>query len=330
MPAITRSAAMLAIALAGLQSLCISQTVLAQDYPTRPIRLVIPFAAGGTTDSVGRVLAAGLSTRLGQQVIVENKPGAGSQIGLEYVMHAPADGYTIALGGSDGLAVMHAIRRKSPYDSLKDFTPIALVANAALSYTVNAKVPANTLKDFIAYARSKPGAVRYGSAGVGTTLHLGIEQLQAMAGIDMVHVPYKGGAPMMTDVVAGEVELVLTSADFAKRWADTGQLRVLAQADTVRHPLLPNVPTTTEAGMPELQAVTWFGLFGPAGLPRPIVERIAAELPALLADRTLIDRLITVGAYTRFTPAAEIPSIITEDTARWTRIVRDARIPLQD
>lgn len=326
----TRITAALCTAFAASVAALASGPASAQEYPSRPMRLVIPFAAGGTTDSTGRLIAAGLSTRLGQQVVVENRPGAGSQIGMEYVARAVPDGYTLAFGGSDGLVVLPAVKKKAPYDSVKDFTPVAIVANAALSFTINAKVPANNLREFIAYAKSKPGAVRYGSAGVGTTLHLGIEHLQALAGLDMIHVPYKGGLPMMTDVVAGEVELVLTSADFAKRFADTGQLRVLAQADNRRHPLLPNVPTTADAGMPDVKAVSWFGIFGPAGMPRTVVDRIAKELPSLLEDKTLIDRLILVGAYTRFVPANEIPKIITDEIAHWSKLVRDAKIPLQD
>lgn len=308
----------------------LASSARAQDYPTRPVRLVIPFAAGGTTDSTGRLVAAGLSSRLGQQFVVENRPGAGSQIGMEYVKGVAPDGYTVVLGGSDGLVVLPAIKKKPPYDSLKDFSPIAVVANASLHFTVNAKVPANTLKEFIDYARARPGKVRYGTAGVGTVLHLGIEHLAAISRLDMIHVPYKGGAPMMTDVVAGEVELVLTSADFAKRFADTGQLRVLAQADGRRHPLLPNVPTTAEVGLPEVKAVSWFALMGPAGLPRNVTDRISKELPSLLEDKTLVDRLIQVGAYARYVPGSEIPKMITEELAHWTRLVRDAKIPLQD
>ena len=317
-------------------ALCTAVTALlpalssAQEYPNRPVRLVIPFAAGGTTDSVGRLLAAGLSPRLGQQMVVENRPGAGSQIGLEYAARQAPDGYTLVLGGADGLAVLPAIKKKAPYDPVKEFAPIALVANAALSYTINAKVPANTLAEFIAFAKSKPGAIRYGTAGVGSSLHLGVEHLQALGGLDMIHVPYKGGAPMMAAVVAGEVELVLTSADFAKRFADTGQLKVLAQADTRRHPLLPNVPTTTDAGMRDLQTVSWFGFFGPAGLPKNVVDRIAKELPPLLEDKSLIDRMILVGAYANFVPTGEVSRVITTDLARWTKLVQDTKIPLQD
>ncbi|MFN0306055.1 MAG: Bug family tripartite tricarboxylate transporter substrate binding protein [Burkholderiales bacterium] len=302
----------------------------AQDYPNRPVRLIVPFAPGGTTDSVGRLVAASLSTRLGQQVVVENRPGAGSQIGLEYVARVPADGYTLILGASDGLVILPVMKKKAPYDALNDFTPVAIVGAAPLSYTVFAKFPANSLAELIAYAKAKPGGIRYGSAGVGTTLHLGIELLQALTGTEMVHVPYKGGAPMMADIVAGQIELVLTSADFAKKFADSGHLRVLAQADTRRHALLPNAPTTTEVGQPELQAVSWFGVFGPAGLPKPIVDRVAKELSTVLQDPVLGERMTLVGANVRYVPPEGIAKLITDDTAKWGRVVRDAKIPLQD
>lgn len=304
--------------------------VAAQDFPNRPIKLVVPFPPGGSTDAVSRVVAASLTPRLGQQVIVENRPGAGSQIGLEFVARSAPDGYTLVLGAADGLVVLPVMKKKAPYDPIKDFTPIAVVAEVPLSYAVNVKFPANTLGELIAHAKSKPGSVRYGSAGVGTTLHLGVELLQAITGTQMVHVPYKGGGPMMVDIVAGEIEMVLTSSDLAKKYTDSGHIRTLAQADTRRHPLLPNVPTTAEVGQPELRAVSWMGIFGPAGVPKSSVDRLAKELAPLLEEPAIRERMILVGANVRYIPSGNIAKLITDETAKWGRVVREQRIPLQD
>ena len=308
----------------------VSEPAHAQDYPTRLIRLIVPLAPGGTTDSVARLLAAALSPKLGQPVVVENRPGAGTQVGMEHVLRAPADGYTLLLGGTDGLAILPAMKKKAPFDPVKDFTPIAVVAETPLVFATNSKFAPNSFAELIAYAKSKPGAIRYGSPGVGTSLHLGVEWLMSATGTDMLHVPYKGGGPMMTGIVAGEVDLVMTSPDFAKRYQDSGHMKVLAQADKTRHVLLPNSPTTAEVGFPDIQVVSAFAFLAPAGLPRPIVDRIARELGPILQDATLKERLLQVGATAAYLPPNDLSKLIAEEFQRSTRIVKDARIPLQD
>ncbi len=307
-----------------------SALVEAQSYPTRPIRLIVPFAPGGSNDAVGRLMAASLGPRLGQPVIVENRPGAGSQIGLESVVRSPADGYVLLFGATDGLAVVPAMKKQAPYDPVRDFTPIAVVARVPLVFVVHSKFAPGTLAELVAFARAKPNAVRYGTGGVGSLLHLGVEQLLANTKTQMVHVPYKGGGPMMQDVVAGQVEMVLTAVDFTKRFTESGQLKALAIADTTRHALLPNVPTTAEVGMPELLVVSWFGILGPAGLPKGIVESIGKEVAAALEDGTLKERLLNVGATAAYMNASDYGRHIAEEYPRWARLVKDANIPLQD
>jgi tripartite-type tricarboxylate transporter receptor subunit TctC len=302
----------------------------AQNYPNRAVRLVVPFAPGGSTDAVGRLVAASLAPRLGQPVVVENRPGAGSQIGLEFVTRATPDGYTLLLGSTDGLAIVPAMKKQAPYDPVKDFTPIAVVARVPLAFVVNVKFPPNTLAELVKYAKANPNGVRYGSGGVGSLLHLGVEQLVSSTGTQMIHVPYKGGGPMMQDIVAGQVELVVTSTDFTKRFVDSGQLKALAVADTTRHPLIPNVPTTAEAGMPDLLVVSWFGILGPPALPRPIVDRVGKELAIVMDDASLKERLLQVGATAAYQPADEYARHIADEQRRWTRLVKDSNIPLQD
>jgi tripartite-type tricarboxylate transporter receptor subunit TctC len=302
----------------------------AQNYPARPIRLIVPFAPGGSNDAVARLMAANLGPRLGQPVVVENRPGAGSQIGLESVVRSAADGYVLLFGATDGLAVVPAMKKQAPYDPVRDFTPIAAVARVPLVFAVHAKFAPTTMSELVAAARSKPNAVRYGTAGYGSLLHLGIEQLLANTKTQMTHIPYKGGGPMMQDVVAGQVEMVLTAADFVKRFTESGQLKALATADTTRHPLIPNVPTTAEAGMPELLVVSWFGILGPPGLPKTIVDGIGKEVAVAMEDATLRERMLNVGATASLKNAGDYGRHIAEEYRRWSQLVKDANIPLQD
>lgn len=314
----------------ALAAIVFGGAVQAQSYPARPIRLIVPFAPGGSNDAVARVMAANLGPRLGQPVVVENRPGAGSQIGVESVVRSPADGYTLLFGATDGLAIVPAMRKQAPYDPVRDLTPIAAVARVPLVFVVHAKFPPATMAEFVAAARAKPNGVRYGSAGYGSLLHLGVEQLLAMTKTAMVHIPYKGGGPMMQDVVAGQVDMVITAVDFTKRFTESGQLRALAIADTTRHAMLPNVPTTAEVGMPELHIVSGFGILGPPGLPKAIVDHVGKEVAAVLEDATLKERMLNVGATAAYQNASDYGRYIDAESRRWARLVKEANIPLQD
>ncbi len=302
----------------------------AQQYPNKPIRLIVPYPPGGVSDAVGRLVAQGLSERLGQTVVVDNRPGAGSQIGHEAQAKAAPDGYTLILGTADGLAILPVLRKRLPYDPIKDFTPIGLVARNPLIFAVSAKFPAHTLQEFVAYANAHPGAVRYGSAGIGSMPHFAVELLRTSAGIHLVHVPYKGGAPVMTDLIAGQIDMAATNADLAKRFHESAQIKVLAQASNTRHPLLPNIPTTAEAGMPDVVVSSYFGVLGPANLPQSIVARVSKDLATVVEQPAMRKRFIDIGAESTPTSPERFSQFIIEEIQKWRKVVATAGIPLQD
>ena len=308
----------------------LATAVHAQDYPSRPIRLIVPFPPGGTTDTLARVFSQFLQERIGQPIVIDNRGGAGSQIGVDAGAKAPADGYTLLFGPADGLSLLPAVKKKVPYDTAKDFTPIAFVARSPLAYAVNSKLPVNTLAELIAYARSKPGALRFGSAGFGSILHLGMELLRVDARIDMLHVPYKGGGPALQDLIAGQIEMMSPGPVGIAKRAEAGQLRALAQTGPTRHPLLPNVPTTAELGMPELQVVSWFGVLGPAGLPQPIVDQLSREIAAVLDQPAVKKRFIDVGCEADNMSPAQFGQFIAAETRKWAGVVKAAGLQQQE
>lgn len=300
----------------------------ARSWPSRPIRLIVPFGAGGATDVVARLVAQSLERKLGQPVLVENRPGAGAQLGTQMAAKEKADGYTLLFGTSDGLSIAPQTRSTKLYDPVRDFTPIALVAHVPIVCIVNAKFPATNLKELIAYAKSKPGTVRYGSAGTGSILHLANALLEVRTGTKMVHVPYKGGAQMMTDLAAGQIELVAATAELAKRFGS--QVRAIAQFDTRRHPLLPDVPTAAEQGFPDLVVVSSFGVVGPAGLPQPVVTRVAKALEDLTSQEAFREGLVKLGGVASFQPPEAFGRYIAEENAMWHRVVTEAKLPPLD
>jgi len=301
---------------------------LAQAYPAKPVRLVIPFAPGGATDITGRLVADRLSGRLGQNVVVENRPGAGGQLGTEVVVRAAPDGYTLLLGSADGLVVVPRLRRRPPYDPIKDLTPIALVARSPVVFIASAGLPFKDLNDVIAYARTRPGAVRYGSAGIGSILHLASELLAMKSNVQMLHIPYKGGAPMMSALAAGEIEMAAATAELARRFGD--KVRAIGQAANARHPLLPDVPTTVELGLPEVIAVSAFGVVGPAGMPADIVNRLARELAAITSASDMEKQLIATGGIASYMSPGEFSRFIADENRHWAGVIKRANIPLID
>lgn len=308
----------------------LAAVVQAQDYPSRPIRLIVPFPPGGTTDTLARVFSQFLQERIGQPVVIDNRGGAGSQIGVEAGARATPDGYTLLFGPADGLALLPVVKKKVPYDTAKDFTPIAFVARSPLAYTVNPKVPVNTLAELVAHAKAKPGALRFGSAGFGSILHLGMELLLVQARIDMLHVPYKGGGPALQDLIAGQIDMMSPGPVGIAKRAEAGQLRVLAQTGPTRHPLLPNAPTTAELGMADVLVVSWFGVLGPAGLPQPIVDQLSREIAAVLDQPAVKKRFIDVGCEADKMSPAEFGQFIAAETRKWAGVVKAAGIQQQD
>lgn len=298
---------------------------LAQSYPTSPIRLVVGYAPGGTTDSIARVLSQHLQDQLGQPVVVENRPGASTQIATDTVIKAKPDGYTLLLTTSD-LTILPGIRKTSPWDVLKDVTPVAMIATSPFVYTVSKGVPVSNLKDFVALAKSKPGGLRYGSAGTGSVLHLVGEMLKVDAGIDVIHVPYRGGAPIVQDLLANQIEMgVIGPVDVSSRM-DT--LKPLAQTGKTRHASIPSVPTTAEAGSPNLNISTMFILVGPAGLPKDVVGRLNAALAKVVDLPDFRKRMEAVGAEINVVTGAPLEKYLSDDLKRWKGVAQAAGISI--
>jgi tripartite-type tricarboxylate transporter receptor subunit TctC len=268
----------------GASMLAFPPVALAQsDYPNRPIKLVIGFAPGGSTDIVGRIVAQRLGERLGQTVVVENKAGAGGTIGADATAKAPPDGYTLTLGTTSTHAIAAGAYSKLPYDPVKDFQPISLVAITPYLLVVNPQVPVKTLSEFVTLAKSQPGKMNYASAGSGTATHLAMEMLKDAAKLDIVHVPYKGNAPADIAILAGEVQTVFGSMPALLQNTKANKVRPIAVGTTARSPALPDVPTIAEQGYPGFEAALWLGVFAPAGTPKPIVDRLFKELVAIVA-----------------------------------------------
>lgn len=302
------------------------QAAHAQSYPSRPIRLVVPFPPGGSADILGRALGQKLGEGLGQSVVVENRPGAGTAIAAELVAKAAPDGYTLMLGTVSSHAINPALNPKLPFDPLRDFTPIAPVAAIPFALLVHPSVPARTLPEFIGYARSKPGRLDYSSAGSGTSNHLAGELFEAMTGTHMVHIPYRGSAPALQDLIAGRVsvmfDLVLTAAPHVR----SGAVRALAVTGAKRSAALPDVPTVAESGLPGYEVSAWFAVFGPAGLPRPIVDRLNAEIARALAAPDLQQRLASQGAETLAGSPDQFAAYLKGEVAKWAKVVRNAGV----
>ena len=269
--------------------------VLAQTYPTKPVKLVVPYAAGGGVDTVARALAQELSGGLGQPVVVENRPGANSLIGTDYVAKQAADGYTLLITVGSHYALPF-LARNVPYDTVKDFTPITIVAKAPQALVVNATVPVKTAKELVEYVRANKGKISYGTSGAGTSQHLGGESLNAMAGLDMVHVPYKGGAPALNDVVGGQIPVAILILSNVLPHVKSGKLRAIGVIEASRAKAAPEVPTVAEGGVPGFSVPdTWIGIIGPAGLPPAVVERINAELQKAANNAAVRIRLDAAG-----------------------------------
>ena len=324
----TGLAALLAVAAtspaAGAQSA--SATV---NYPTKPIRLVVTYPPGGNTDLVGRAVAQKLSEAWGQQVVVDNRGGAGGVLGTLIAKQAPADGYTLLLGTSAGMVLNPLLMKKVPYDAFRDFAPVSLVIINPQVLVVHPALPASSVREFIALAKAKPGQLNFGSSGVGTPNHLGGEMLKAMAGIDIVHVPYKGGAASITDLIAGQVQLVFSSAPSVVPHIRTGRLKALAVGSAKRTPALPDVPTVAESGVPGYEYTTWYGIFAPTGTPVPIISKLNAEVVRVLADPQMTQRFQSQGGDPTSSTPAQLTAYMKEETSRWTRVIKTAGIKIE-
>ena len=296
----------------------------AQNYPTRPIRFIVPIAAGGGADLVARVIAERLSRNLGQQVVVENRAGGGTVIGAELVARSPADGYTWLLGTATSHAINASLVKKLPYDPVKDFSPIALVAVLPQIIVIHPALPAANLTDFIALAKKRPGEILFGSPGNGSNNQLGAEMLNIVAGIKTLHVPYKGAGPAITDLLAGHLQFMFTTIPPALPQVKAGRLRALAVAGAKRSALLPELPTTAEQGARGVEAASWNGILLPAGAPRDIITRLHAEIGVVMKQPEVIERLAGAGVEAAMMSPEEFAAYIESETARYAKVVKSS------
>lgn len=307
-------------------SLLIGCTTLAlgQAWPSRPLRMVIPFAPGGGADIAGRIIAQELSEALKQSVVVENRTGAGGTIAPDNVAKSPPDGYSMVLAHVGGIAIAPHLYKSLPFDPIKDLAPVTQVVNALSVLVVNPSLPVNSVPELIAYARAQPNALSFGSAGSGTDTHLAGELFKSMTGTQMVHVPYKGGAPMMLDLLAGRVQLSFASVATAISHIQSGKLRAIAMTGAQRFEGLPALATIAEAGVPGYEINNWYGFFVPAGTPADIVQRLNAETVQALKKPQVRTKLIGAGLEPTWSSPAEFAAYVRAETAKWGKIVRDS------
>jgi tripartite-type tricarboxylate transporter receptor subunit TctC len=303
-----------------------SHAALAQAYPAKPVRLVVPFPPGGSTDIVARIVAQKLSDRLGQQVVVENRGGAGGTIGAEAVAKAAPDGYTLVLGTTSTHAVAPNVYARIGYDPVKDFAPISLIAVTPYLLVVNPSVNVKSLQEFVGYVKARPGKLNYASAGTGSTTHLAMEMLKSAAGLYIVHIPYNGNGPAGTAVIAGQVEILFGSLPAVLPHAKSGRVRPLAVGTPKRSPSLPDVPTVAESGFPGFDASLWLAIMAPAGTPAPIVDRLQKEIHAVIASPDTADALNKAGAEPITSTPAELAAMVKDGVEKYGKVVKQAGV----
>src|SRR5690242_19118345 len=311
-----------------LLALVMAHATAQSDYPSRPVRIIVPSPPSGGTDIVARVLAQHFTNAFRQQFFVENKPGAGNVIGIEAAARAAPDGYTLLVSAST-IALNSVLYKKVPYDPVRDFTPITLAATAPNILVVNPKLPIKSVADLIAAAKAQPGKLSYGTPGIGTSPHLCMELFKSMAGVDLQHVPYKGTAAAVTDIIGGQIDVAFATALTAKPLIDAGRLRALALSGPRRSEALPNVPAVAEAGVPGYEAMQWYGLLAPAGTPAAIIERVHTEAMLALRSPEMKARLAADGAEPLGTTPAEFGAFIRRELDKWTKVAEAARIEKQ-
>lgn len=303
-------------------------TVHAQQYPAKPITIISPFSPGGTSDFVGRVVAQKISENTGWRVIIEAKPGADGQIGTDFVAKAAPDGYTLVLGPSSTHAIQPSVFKKLPYDILRDFAGITMLGATANIIAVNPAVPAQNVKELIAFAKANPGKLNFSSPGTGTSVHISGEMFKDAAGIDMLHVPYKGSGPSMTAVLGGEVQVLFENISAAVPNVKAGRLRPIAVTSMTRSSALPDVPTLNEAGLPGFEVLAWFSMFAPVATPKDIIARLNAEFVKALRDPKVSEQMLSRGLEPRPMTPEEFSAIWRKDIEKYATIVKKAKISI--
>jgi tripartite-type tricarboxylate transporter receptor subunit TctC len=313
-------------AIAAALALCAALSAAAQDWPAKPIRIVVPFSPGGVADNSARVVADKLGARLGQQVIVENRAGASGNIGTEVVAKATADGYTLLLGFDGTMVINPHVFAKLPFDTLRDFQPVTKLGDATLILVAHPSVPVNNLHELIAYSKTQPGGVAYGTSGTGGTPHLAGELLVLRSGANLVHVPYKGGGQAIGDVVGGQIPLVFTAIATAQQYVKSGRLKGIAVSSARRSAALPDVQTFVEGGQAGFVVDSWTGILAPARTPQPVVERLQKEIAVVLADPDVKARYAVLGIEPVGNTPDQFAAQIRADLARWAQVVKQAGI----
>ena len=299
--------------------------VLAQSWPNRPIKMVVPFPAGGPTDVMTRILSDKLAQALGQAVVVENRAGAGGSIGTDLVAKSAPDGYTLLMATGSTHSVGPYLQ-KLPYDPNKDFTPLVYVGYATNILLVSPKLGVSNVRELIEYAKKEPGRLNYATSGVGSVAHLTSEMFATMAGAKLTHVPYKGTQQSINDIVSGQVGILFDNVMTARPHIESGRLKGIAISSRERSAIVPNIPTVSESGLPGFDSSNWFGVFGPAALPRPVVERIDQELKRILADPAVRERFHGLGFEVTGGGPAQLTAIMQSEAQRWSRVIRESNV----
>jgi tripartite-type tricarboxylate transporter receptor subunit TctC len=307
----------------GFAAICVPGSTLAQaPFPNKPIRFVVPYPAGGPLDTIARLLGQKVAESTKQPVVVDNKPGAGGNIGADLVAKSPADGYTILMGAVATHAINPTLYASIPYDPVKDFAPITQVASTPNVLVVNPSVPASNVREFIAHAKANPGKLNFGSGSTGSAGHLAGELFKASAGVEMTHVPYKGAAPAMQDLVGGQIQLMFDNLASALGQVKAGRVKALAVTTAKRTALAPELPTIAESGLPEFDISTWFGVFAPAGTPRDALDRLHAEFTKALASPDVREKMLALGAEPVGSRPEEFAAYIRAERDKYARVIK--------
>ena len=307
---------------AAIAAMLMTATAVAQQYPSKPVRFVVPYAAGGATDLIARVIGERLAAGLGQPFVIDNRPGAATLLGAQLVAKAEPDGYTLLMATSTTLAINASLYKSLPYDPVKDFAPISLAIQHPFVLLVDPKLPAHNVKELVALAKAKPGQLAYASGGSGSFPHLAMAMFQAMTGIDVIHVPYKGSAPALTDLMGGQVAMIFDNT--ALNYVKSGKIRALAVTTKDRLSVMPDVPTLQEAGVAGYELAAWQGVIAPAGTPRPVVDRLNAEIVKLLHEPDVVKRLTGDGGQIITSTPDQFAAYIKSEIGRFAKVVRDS------
>jgi tripartite-type tricarboxylate transporter receptor subunit TctC len=309
---------------AALAALAATSLALAQPYPTRSIKMIVPFPPAGSTDISARAVAGKLGERLGQAVIIENRPGAGGNIGTDVAAKAPPDGYTLIVGTVGTHAINSSLYSKMPYDHIRDFAPVVLLSTTPNVLVMSPSFPANSVADVIRLAKSRPGELNFASSGAGTSIHLSGEMFKSMAGLDMTHIPYKGSAPMLIDLMSGQVNMAFDNLSASMVHIKAGKLKALATTGATRSAALPDLPTVSEAGLPGYESTSWNAVFVPAGTPREVIDKLNREINAILQSPETRKYFAEQGAEAGGGTPEQLGALVRSETVKWSKVVKDS------